>query len=389
MKIKQIEIVDICVPGRSATTKGRRSSWLSTTQKALPLNKYPEFSQPGVNIPGYDESPLWVRITSEDGTWGLGRCGYGSVTGSMIEQVFIPLLIGRDCFATEFLNDLMWRANQRLGVEGHATIAQSAIDLALWDLKGKLFEQPVFRLLGGPCREKIQAYASTDDLDWALELGFTAFKISNPVHYNDGIEGLNRLEEKVALARETVGPDAELMLNPVMSYNLAFSIQVAERLQPYQLSWLEEPLPPADLSGHQKLKEAVPWLPIATGEDHHGRHAFARLIENHCVDIVQPDICWCGGLTEAMKIYTLAEAAGLQTSPHIAASTPYGQHFSLAMPECSRAEFWLASDPGIPLAESHDLPGMVVPVDGFVTPSDAPGFGFEIQPEWITPKAAR
>ena len=333
-----------------------------------------------------DENPVWVQVVAENGEWGLGFSGFGAVTALVIDRVFAPLLKGRDCMAIEFLNDLMWRSILRLGAGGHAAIAQSGVDLALWDLKGKLLDQPVYSLLGGPSRDKVRLYATTDDLDWAQELGFTAFKVSNPAHYDSGIEGLNKLEEKVARARETVGADAELMLNPVMAYNVEFAIQVAERLRPYRLRWLEEPLKPVDLRGHIELKKAVPWMPIATGEDHHGRHAFLELIENRCVDVVQPDINWCGGLSEAVKIYAIAEAAGLQTSPHKAGSTPFGQHFAMAMPESSLAEFWLDTDPGIPLNEVNTIPGMAVPRDGCVQPSQAPGFGMEIAEDWILPR---
>jgi L-rhamnonate dehydratase len=199
------------------------------------------------------------------------------------------------------------------------------------------------------------------------------------------MEGLNRLEEKVALARKTLGPNAELMINPVMSYNVAFAIQVAERLRPYRLHWLEEPIITPDLEGHIELKKAVPWMPIATGEDHHGRHAFRQLVEHRCVDVLQPDLHWCGGLSEAVKIYTIGEAAGLPTIPHGGANSPYGQHFALAMPESPMAEYWLGTDPGIPLDELCPIPGMAMPVKGFVTPSDAPGFGLEIREEWIEP----
>ena len=122
--------------------------------------------------------------------------------------------------------------------------ALSAVDFALWDLKGKLLGVPVYSLIGGPCREALECYCTSDDLDWSMELGFRAFKISNPVHYEEGTEGINRLEEKVAKARETVGPDADLMLNPVMSYNVEFAARVMERLQPYRLRWIEEPLVP-------------------------------------------------------------------------------------------------------------------------------------------------
>lgn len=328
---------------------------------------------------------VWVQVTVEDGTWGLGACSFGAPSATVIDTVFAPLLEGRDCLATEYLNDLMWRAIQRLGDAGHATVARSAVDLALWDLKGKLLDLPVYRLLGGPCRESLELYATGDDLDWAMELGFTRFKLTNPIHYREGQEGLNRLEEKVADARDLVGQDAELMLNAVMSYNVEYAVQVAETLRPFQMRWLEEPLIPGDLEGHIALKKAVPWMPIATGEDHHGRIAFRQLVENRCVDVLQPDLKWCGGLTEAVKIYTIGEAAGLQTIPHGGANSPFGQHFAMAMPESLMAEFWLGSDPGVPLVEVRAIPGMAVPESGKLVPSDGPGFGMEILAEWIEP----
>ena len=171
------------------------------------------------------------RSSAEDGTYGLGQCSFGELTATLVDYHFGPLLEGRDCFATEFLNDLMWRSTQRFGAGGIATVAQSGIDLALWDLKGKLLEQPVYRLLGGPCRDKIDIYVTSDDLDWSMELGFHAFKVSNPVHYEEGIDGLNILDEHIGKARDMVGYDVELMYNPVMSFNVEFAIRVAERLR--------------------------------------------------------------------------------------------------------------------------------------------------------------
>ena len=387
MKISSIRVVDLDLPHGQSISKPRRAAWYHSTLRALPLSKYPEYANPRIQQPGTDETPVWVQVTAEDGTWGLGACGFGSVSAAMIAEVFAPLLEGRDCFATELLNDLMWRSVQRLGSEGIATIAQSGVDLALWDLKGKLLEQPVYRLIGGPCRESIPLYATTDDLDWGMELGFTSFKVSNPAHYDSGLAGLNQLEAHVAKARDTVGPDAELMLNPVMAYNIEFAVQVAERLRPYRLRWLEEPLVPSDSRGLLELKRAIPWMALATGEDHHGRHAFLRMIEDRSVDVVQPDMCWCGGLSEALKIYYLAEAAGLQTVPHLGGSTPFGQHFSFAMPEAPFAEIWLGSDPGVPLAEVNRFPGMAVPEGGSLVPSDAPGFGMEISETQIRPRS--
>jgi L-rhamnonate dehydratase len=279
----------------------------------------------------------------------------------------------------------MWRSTQRFGAGGLATVAQAGIDLALWDLKGKLLGQPVYRLLGGPSRDRIDLYCTSDDIDWAKELGFRAFKISNPAHYEMGLDGLDLVEEKIARAREEVGSKAELMFNPVMSFNVEFTLRLAERLRPYGLRWLEEPLIPSDLEGHVRLKQAITWIPLATGEDHHGRHAFRQLVERRAIDIIQPDLKWSGGLTEVVKIYTIAEAAGIATIPHTGAGTPFGQHFALAMPESPMAEYLMGSDPGVPLAEVCPIPGMAMPRDGYVVPSDAPGFGMAIKAEWIVP----
>ena len=385
MKIREIRVVTIDVPKKDHSAKSRGPAWVQHVRAPLPMQKYKGYPGIEFKMPSVLENAVWVQVIAEDGTWGLGRASFGPTVASVIEKVYAPLLVGQDCMAIEFLNDLMWRAIQRLGSSGHATIAQSGVDLALWDLKGKLLDQPVYRLLGGPCRPSIPLYSTSDDLGWTLELGFQRCKISNPAYYEDGIEGLNSVEAHVAQARETVGDSIELMINPVMSYNVQYAIQVAERLRPFNLRWLEEPLLTTDVRGHLELKRSVPWMPIATGEDHHGRHAFAQLIDNRCVDIVQPDLSWCGGLTEALKIYTLAEAAGIPTILHVGGSTPFGQHFSIAMPECPMAEYWLASDPGVPLADANDIPGMPTPIDGVVTPSDAPGFGMEFKEEQLGP----
>ena len=386
MKITQVRAVRVDFPTAPPTTPARRPNWNTTAPRALPINKYAEFSTTHGAMPGAGTGDVvWAQVTAEDGTWGLGQTSFPDLVGPIIDRHFATLLRGRDCMATEYLNDLMWRSAQRFGAGGLASAAQSAIDLALWDLKGKLLGQPVYRLLGGPCRDRVLCYATSDDLDWSMELGFRHFKVSNPVHYDRGIEGLNAVEEHISAARDTVGPNAELMYNPVMPFNVEFAVRVAERLRPYGLRWLEEPLVPADLEGHAELRRRVGWLPIATGEDHRGRWAFRQLVERRAVDVLQPDIRWCGGLTETIKIYAIGEAAGLITIPHTGAGTPWGQHFAISMPESPMAEYWMGSDPGVPLDEVCPIPGMPMPRDGYVEVSDAPGFGMEIDERWISP----
>jgi len=384
MKIKTIEAVNVKLPVVKPTTPARRESWRQLSPIGLPMNRYYPVDVP-MRTPGIGGRGVWVRVTAENGTWGLGRTSFGEPVAALVDYHFAPLLEGRDCFATECLNDIMWRSTKRHGSVGLSAFAQSAIDLALWDLKGKLLGQPVYRLLGGPSRDRILCYATGDDLDWSLELGFKAFKVTNPVHYDQGIEGLDIIEKKIAWARDTVGSHVELMFNPVMAYDVEFTLRLAERLRPYGLRWLEEPLIPEDLEGHIQLRKAITWIPIATGEDHHTRIPFRQLVEHRCADVLQPDLHWCGGMSEAIRIYHIAEAAGIKTCPHAGAGSAYGQHFCFAMPECPYGEYGVNAPVGVPLEEMPRIPGVPVPRNGYLVPSDAPGFGLEIEEDWIVP----
>lgn len=382
MKIAAVELVEIDLP-EVDSSKARRPNANHHATRAFPINKYPEFSNIHTRIPGAVPGNFWVRITAEDGTWGLGQGSWGAPAVAVIVDTYAPMIIGRDALATELISDMLWRASQRQGQEGVNSFARSAIDLALWDLKGKLLNQPVYALLGGPVRNSIDCYCTSDDLDWAAELGFERFKISNPVHYDQGSNGLDLIEQHIAGARETIG-DSELMFNPVMSFNVDFAVRVAERLRPYQLRWIEDPLMPWDTRGLRELRERASWVSWATGENHHGRHLFRELLELRAVDVIQPDVRWCGGLTELLKIYTIAEAFGVQTIPHFGANNAFGQHFLMAAPEAPLGEYWMGSDPGIPLENVSTVPGVAVPKDGRVTVSDAPGFGMDIPAAWIS-----
>ena len=180
MKIKKIQVVTIIIPVSKPKTKSMRKGWSEQNPRARPINKYPEFSKiNGFTPNNFFHQNQWVQIIAEDGTWGLGKTISNQSILYLINQYFAPLLEGRDCMAMEFLNDLMWRSAQNFGAAGLSALAQSAIDIALWDLKGKLLKQPVYKLIGGPCRDKILLYATSDDFDWSKELGFKHFKISS------------------------------------------------------------------------------------------------------------------------------------------------------------------------------------------------------------------
>jgi len=381
MKIKNVRVVQINAPVVQPGPD-TKPGWNSYAIRSKPIARYSEYTRIDGNQPG-TVGKAWVQITAEDGTYGLGSCALGPMAAPLVDYFIAPMIEGREAFAIELINDLMWRSHEAFQ-GGIATAAQSAVDIALWDLKGKLLERPVYEMIGGPSRKKIELYATGDDLEWMRELGFKRFKISNPFFYEEGAEGLAKLEEHVARSREIVGDDAELMLNPVMSFNADMALRVAERLRPYNLRWFEEPLPAWDLEGHKELKRAMTWTALATGEHHFGRKAFQQLIAARAVDIVQPDIEWTGGFSETLKIYTYAEAAGVETITHIGGNTAWGQHFAYAMPESSQAEWFMDTNVGQPVGDKQ-MPGVPTMKDGTVVPSDAPGFGLEMPEEWIVP----
>lgn len=383
MKIKSIKCVQLNIPysGKGISEK-RRDPWTLTAEVANPMSRYPKYKRHRSSwLPKW--SGTWVMVTAEDGSWGLGRTDSGPIVKAIIKEHFAPMLVGEDIFAREKIWDMMFRMSKPYGTVGVTCHAISAVDLALWDLIGRIEGRPVYQLLGGPVRDKIQVYATGNDVDWYVELGFKAIKLACPYGPADGLIGLEENERFVAKVREIVGDHIELMLDCYMAFDVEYTIRLAERLKPYKLKWIEECLIPEDIDGWVEIKRAVTWVDLATGEHNYTRYPFMQYIQRRCVDILQPDINWVGGLSETVKIAHIAESAQLSVIPHGGGNQAYGQHFSMAVPNTPMIEYFVGSPPGIPLEEIPSIPGTVVPKDGYLSASDAPGFGYDIKREWI------
>lgn len=363
--------------GGAPRTPPRRPSWNGTTEVAGPMARHARFKADRTKW-----RPTWpgvgCLVTADDGTWGFGVTRFAGPVIPTIETHLAPLLLGEDAFATEKLWDLMARAASTYSAAGLAAYAISAVDLALWDLKGKALRQPVFALIGGPARAAIPCYATGGDTDWHLELGFRATKLPLPFGPADGLAGLNANEDLVARTRAMIGRDVELMLDCWMALDVEYAVRLAERLRPYDLRWIEDCLIPEDLDGQEALRRRLPWMGLATGEHWYMPPPFLHAAARRIADVLQPDIAWAGGLTALLRIHAIADAAGIAVIPHAGMNTPYGQHFGLAMPGAPMGEQFLGSAPGIPLEEVKLFPGMAVPKEGVVLPSDAPGFGLGV-----------
>ena len=170
-----------------------------------------------------------------------------------------------------------------------------------------------------------------------------------------------------------------------MSLDVEYAVRLAERLYPYQPGWLEECLLPEDLDGHVALRRRLPAQTLATGEHWYSPFPFQWAAARRVVDVLQPDIQWCGGLSAVTRIAAIADSAGLAVMPHLAGTTAFGQHASAGISTIHRAEYRIGSDPGIPLDRVPQAPGAVLPVNGEIGASDAPGFGIEIPEEHLSP----
>ncbi len=313
-----------------------------------------------------------VEVHTDAGLTGLGVGGAGMAGLEVVRHALAPALVGRDSCEVEARWDEMYRATLPFGRRGVALMAMSAIDLALWDLVGKVRGQPVWRCLNDRAPARIRSYATTPHVEACRDLGFQAFKLPVSEGPADGEAGLERLERKVAAARASAGADVPLMIDCWMGWDLGHASRAIERLAPYRLAWIEEPLPPDDLAEYRELgaRARAAGTRLAAGEHEYGWAGFRDLLESDAVAVLQPDVTWCGGLTPALKVWRAAEAGGKVMAPHRGGEV-WGLHLNFAFggqwAECVCLDGHSEDDP---LVE-----GAPVCCDGFFAPPEAPGFG--------------
>ena len=266
---------------------------------------------------------LLVEIVGEGGISGWGEAfGPPRLTAPVID-FYTPLLVGADALATDLLWQTLYNRLRDHGQKGLAIEALSAIDIALWDLKGRHLGLPIHRLLGGPLREQVQAYATGfyrkrhgDPLDYLLAeaeervaAGFSAIKLKLGFGIDDDVRLCHAVRKKI-------GDGVGIMVDANHAYDAPAAIRLGRRIEELDIGWFEEPVPPEDLRGYQEVKAALS-IPIAGGEAEFTRWGFRPLLVERAVDILQPDTCAAGGISECKKIADMANAFGLRVNPHV------------------------------------------------------------------------
>ena len=264
-----------------------------------------------------------VEVVAEDGTSGWGECFGPAVLNAAVVGAFRSYLVGQDAFATERHWQTIYNTFRDQGQKGLVVTALSGLDIALWDLKGRLWGQPIHRLMGGPLRQEVKAYATgtyrrgagdpmtyiTEEVADYVRQGFSAVKLK----IGFGVEEDAKL---IAAVRETIGPRIGLMLDANHGFDAVEAIALGRRVAHLDIGWFEEPVVPDDLDSYVEVRRGQP-IPVAGGECEFTRWGFREVFTRRAIDIIQPDTCAAGGLSECKKIADMATAFGVRYVPHV------------------------------------------------------------------------
>lgn len=332
-----------------------------------------------------------VKITASNGQFGWGE-GYGPAHILNEGIKFLePHIIGKNPLENEVIWSTMYRKTLDFARRGILVASMSAIDIALWDLKGKILGLPISTLLGGAHRSEIKPYATglyfTDhnnpskDFEEEVALyksqGFKAIKMKVGLGINEDFKNIKRM-------REIMGDDIELMIDSNHAYTLREAVSLCKKIEPYNISWFEEPISPEYYQQYNELRGKTS-IPISGGECEYLRFGFHQLLRSKSVDIIQPDICACGGLTEAKRIATLASTYGIDVVPHTW-GTSIGIHVALhfisnleSMPGRMKSpDFLIEYDQTENGLREHLTYPKVKMTDGMIKVPTGPGLGLEV-----------
>ena len=353
---------------------------------------------------------LFVEVHTDEGVTGVGEATLPQANYLLFQGIdaIKPHVIGLDPANIEEVWQRIFRRFLRIGPRGVVTCLISAIDIALWDIKGKVHGAPVYQLLGGPVRESVPLYTHVHDATGddtladvqeqarqAVTAGYEAIK-TDPFPWarnrSGPYQGASLLEvltpalidsavEWVAAIREVVGPDYELLVDAHARFDVPSAIRAARALEPQGLTWFEEPVPPESYAALKQFREHTD-IPVSVGETLFSRYDFAPIFKDRLADYVMPDVAWTGGISELRRIAAMAETYYVPFSPHDAigpVALMAAFHVCMTTPNLYRQEamhvrFEAFADLITPMFDYHD---------GAIWPSDRPGLGIELVHETV------
>jgi D-galactarolactone cycloisomerase len=338
-----------------------------------------------------------VEVITDEGISGWGEAfAQGleppEIAATVIDKALRPLVMGADPRDTEVLWHRMYHMTRDYGRKGSVVAGISAVDMALWDIAGKFYNVPVYQLLGGAFRTRVQPYATgfyriqgqgeakrlAEEALRHFEAGFTLMKVKLGYGVDDDIACMREI------GRAIQGKPITLMVDTNHAYGRAEALRLGRALADYDLRWYEEPVVPEDIEGYVEMRRTLS-MPIAGGENEHTLYGFRALLGAHAVDIAQPDIGSCGGISAARHIIALAQSHGIQVNPHVWGSA-VAQATSLqviaALPVAHHSLY--AQEPVLEYDRSshpfrqHLVNEPIQHIDGWITIPSKPGLGVEV-----------
>jgi L-rhamnonate dehydratase len=370
------------VPDRGGDYHDQASGHWIDDHVASPMSRYPRYRETRSSF-GIDAlGSFVVEVESESGEVGVGVSTGGVPACWIVENHLSRFVEGQRLDDVELMWDQMFNATLYYGRKGLVLNAISAVDLAVWDLRGRVRQEPVFALLGGPVRDELVFYATGSRPDLAKEMGFIGGKMPLLHGPAEGEEGFHKNVERAGRMRSEVGEDFWLMYDCWMALDVNYALRLIHAVHELGFRWVEEFLPPDDYWGYAEVKRRRPdGIMVSTGEHEYTRWGFRMLLEMDCADIIQPDVNWCGGMTELIKISALAEARGVPVIPH--GSSVYSYHFVVTRHHSPFAEFIMMAPDSTEVVPMFSplLLNEPVPENGRLRVPETPGFGVELNRE--------
>jgi galactonate dehydratase len=320
----------------------------------------------------------FVKIETDEGTYGVGEGGGWPYVSRRAVKVLKRKLVGKNPFEIERLWYMMYKhfwGHGVVGVVGGGAI--SGIDMALWDIKGKALNIPVYELLGGKVRDKIRVYGHADSpkkAQWFVDNGYTAFKCPASI-------------EIIKELRDAVGYDIDIGLHSHGDFTPSAAIRLGRKAERYEPTFFEEPVPPENIEAMAKVAQHID-IPLATGERFFNKWCFTELISRQIIDIFQPEITRIGGITEQVKVSRIAEAQYITIAPHNGSAGPIAEAANIQI--CANLPNFLflehhAFDPKAPNADvpyrNEVVIGVIPDHNGYIEIPDIPGLGVDINEE--------
>ena len=378
LKITDIRLVKTKPLRPEITFTPAKGAWSTQgVEVANPVSIYPEYKPTRSLFAADGIDSFAVEIVTDKGITGLGRGGPGG--GPVVAGHLRKLMLGRDPFDIERNWDICWRATMSYGRAGVVMNAISGVDIAMWDIVGKALNMPIYKLIGGNAREAQPAYCTGNDIEQHVAFGYKRLKLAIPHGPASGREGMRENVRLVERARKALGPDGDIMLDCWMAWTEDYTYEMLKMLEPYRIYWAEEVLQPHDYEGFGRLREKITWTRIVTGEHEYGRYGFRQLLRTNGAAIWQPDLNWCGGLTELRRIGALAATYDIPVIPH-AGGLNGATHWSIANVNAPWTELFMPP-PGGPKAAydrfEEDYEITRGPEGIYTKPHDRPGWGWD------------